>query len=70
MNHLRCVVVKNMLINLNEFTSEFLKESLDEISPILCVSTSLDAVLKAFDKEFSVCANCPKGHGELFFYVA
>ena len=66
MNHLRCVVVKNMLIKLNEFTSEFLKESLDEISPIHCVSTSLEAVLIAFDKEFSLCANYPKGHGELF----
>ena len=66
MNHLRCVVVKNMLIKLNEFTSEFLKDCLDEISPILRVSTSLDAVLIAFDKEFSLCANYPKGHGELF----
>ena len=49
---------------------EFLKEILDEISPIHRVSTSLNAVLKAFDKEFSVCANYPKGHGKLFFYVA
>ena len=67
MNNLRCVVVKNMLIKLNEFTSKFLKESLDEISPILRVSsTSLEAVLIAFNKEFSLCANYPKGHGELF----
>lgn len=65
-NHMRCVVIKNILIRLNEFTSEFLKDSLDEISPVLRVSTSLEAVLIAFDKEFSLCANYPKGHGELF----
>ena len=67
MNNLRCVVVKNMLIKLNEFTSEFLKESLDKISLILRVSsTSPETVLIAFDKEFSLCANYPKGHGKLF----
>ena len=30
------------------------------------VSTSVEALLIAFDKEFSLCANYPKGHGELF----
>ena len=24
------------------------------------------ALIRAFDKEFSLCANYPKGHGELF----
>ena len=66
LNHLRCVVIKNMLIRLNEFTTDLLKDSLDKISPILRVSTSLESVLIAFDKEFSLCANYPKGHGELF----
>ena len=66
-NHLRCVVIKNQLIRLNEFTTALLRDSLDLISPILRVSTSLEALLIAFDKEFSLCANYPKGHGELFF---
>ena len=66
LNHLRCVVIKNQLIRLDEFTTALLKESLDKISPILRVSTSLESVLIVFDKEFSLCANYPKGHGELF----
>ena len=65
-NHTRCVVIKNQLIALNEHTTDLLKDSLDQIAPILRVTTSLDNVLIAFDKEFSLCANYPKGHGEKF----
>ena len=32
----------------------------------LRVTTNIEMVLRAVDKEFSLCANYPKGHGEIF----
>lgn len=43
-----------------------LKESLEEIDPSLRVSMAHLAFARAYDKEFSLCANYPKGHGEEF----
>ena len=43
-----------------------MREELDEIDLWLRVSTGIESVLLAVNKEFSLCANYPKGHRELF----
>ena len=43
-----------------------LLNDLDNIDKRLRVSTSIENILRAFDKEFSLAANYPKGHGEIF----
>ena len=40
--------------------------SLDEIDPTLWVTSSITAIIHTIDKEFSLSANYPKGHGDLF----
>jgi len=45
---------------------EIHKEELDTIDFRLRVSTDMVLLLRAIDKEFSLCANYPKGHGDLF----
>ena len=51
---------------LSKLINKILAEELEAIESHLIVSTSIDAVLCAVDKELSLCANYPKGHGELF----
>ena len=46
--------------------SDYLGESLEEISSFLRVSPDLAHVIHAFHKEFSLTANYPKGRGEKF----
>ena len=46
--------------------SAAIKDNVDEIAPMFCVSGRFEAVCCAFDKEFSLCANYPKGWGVLF----
>jgi len=43
-----------------------LRASLNEIDPNLRVTASMSAIIRAVDKEFSLSANYPKGHGNLF----
>jgi hypothetical protein len=43
-----------------------LNNSLDEIAPELRVSPNFITFAWAFDKEFSLCTNYPKGHRGLF----
>jgi hypothetical protein len=43
-----------------------LRSSLDEIDPQLQVTSSMSTIIRAVDKEFSLSANYPKGHGKLF----
>ena len=43
-----------------------LYDSLDEIAEELRVSPSFISFARAIDKEFSLCANYPKGHGAIF----
>ena len=66
MNHLRNVWFGSMEKALAKHLNELLRSSLDEIDPTLRVSTSMSAIIRAIDKEFSLSANYPKGHGELF----
>jgi hypothetical protein len=44
----------------------YLCKSLDVINPKLRVTTSMSALIHAFDKELSLSANYPKGHDKLF----
>ncbi len=60
------VWVKNVLNLLNDFMHGHLNDSLDEIAPELRVSPNFITFARAFDKEFHLCANYPKGHGGLF----
>jgi hypothetical protein len=65
-NHLRNVWLGGVETSLTKYLNEILRLSLDEIDPMLRVSSSISALIRAIDKEFSLCANYPKGHGELF----
>ena len=53
---------KKLTVSLNIL----LRSSLDIIYPRLHVTASISAIIRAVDKEFSLSANYPKGHGELF----
>jgi len=65
-NHLRNVWVKNVLESLTDFLRAHLSDSLDEIAPEFRVSPSFISFARAFDKMFSLCANYPKGWGDVF----
>ena len=65
-NHLRNVWVGGMTKKLSARLNDELHDELKAIDFRLRVSTSFESVLRALDKEFSLCANYPKGHGEEF----
>ena len=67
MQHLRNVRIDGVEKAVNKYMTEFLNESLDDISSFLRVSPYLAHVIRAFHKEFSLTANYPKGHGEQFW---
>ena len=48
------------------YLNSSLKDSFDTIDPHLCILSSISTLVRAFDKEFSLCINYPKGHGMLF----
>ena len=66
MQHLRNVWINGVAKAVNKYLTEFLQESLEEISSFLRVSPDLAHVIRAFHKEFILTANYPKGHGEKF----
>ena len=66
MHHLRNVWFKGVEKAITSHLNICLKDSLDTIDSSLRVSTSMTALTRVFDKEFSFCANYPKGHGMLF----
>ena len=66
MHHLRNVWFNGVEKALTQHLNDYLRDSLDNIDSSLRVSSSMSALIRAFDKEFSLCANYPKGHGELF----
>eukprot|EP00956_Cyclotella_meneghiniana_P013362 scaffold19250_cov21-Cyclotella_meneghiniana.AAC.1 len=55
--------------SLSKYLNEMLRSSLDEIDSTLRVTMSISAVIRAIDKEFSLSANYPKSHGELFLWI-
>ena len=66
MQHLRNVCINGVAKAVNKYLTEFLQESLEEISSFLRVSPYLTHVTRAFHKEFSLTANYPRGYGEKF----
>ena len=66
MHHLRNIWFGAMEKKLTSQLNLLLRSSLDEIDPKLRVTSSISAIIRAVDKEFSLSANYPKGHGELF----
>lgn len=66
MHHLRNVWFGNMEKALTKTLNAILRSDLDLIDPKLRVTASISAIIRAIDKEFSLSANYPKGHGELF----
>ena len=65
-NHLRNVWLGGMTKELSIFLRNSMTSKRDCIDTRLRVTTSIEAILRAVDKEFSLAANYPKGHGELF----
>ena len=65
-NHLRNVWFGRMSNGITEKLKDKLKDELETIDFRLRVGTGMDGVLRALDKEFSLCANYPKGHGDMF----
>ena len=65
-NHLRNVWLGGMAKQLTARLKATLHEQLETIDRRLRVSTSMESVLRAMDKEFSLNANYAKGHGQLF----
>ena len=65
-NHLRNVWFGGVEKALTKHLNELLRTSLDDINTTLRVTASISAIIRAIDKEFSLSANYPKGHGELF----
>jgi hypothetical protein len=66
MNYLRNVWFGNGEKALTKDLNVHLRASLDEIDPKLRVTASMSAIIRAVDKEFSLSANYPKGHGKIF----
>ena len=66
MQHLRNVLINGVAKAVNKYMTEFLNKILDDISIFLRVSLDLAHVIRAFHKEFSLTANCPKGRSEQF----
>ena len=65
-HHLRNVWFGAITKRLSAYLDDLLAADLDAINFRYCVSTKMDAVLRAIDKEFSLPANYPKGHGDHF----
>ena len=65
-NHLRNTWFGAIVKTLSRYLSELLKSDLEAIDHRYRVSTTMDSVLRAVDKEFSLPANYPKGHGDWF----
>ena len=67
-NHMRNVWIKHVTIRLSSYLNDLLATDLENIHFRYRVSTMFDAVLRAVDKEFSLPANYPKGHGDMFLH--
>ena len=65
-HHQQKVWVKNMLDVIINYVSTLIKDNLEDISPELRVSPRFENMCRASDKDFSLCANYPKGWGSNF----
>ncbi len=67
-HHIRNVRIGAVTKRLSTYLNEILTCDLNAIDFRYRVSTMFDAVLRAVDKEFSLPANYPKGHGSMFLH--
>ena len=65
-HHLRNVWIGAVTKSLSKYLNEILALDLEDIDSRYRVNTKMDAILRAIDKEFSLPANYPKGHGDQF----
>jgi len=65
-NHLRNVWIGAITKRMSSYLDDLLACDLEAIHFRYRVTTMMDAVLRAVDKEFSLPANYPKGHGDEF----
>jgi len=65
-HHMRNVWIGALVKHLSKYLNGILHEDLSKINFRYRVSTMFDSVLRSADKEFSLPANYPKGHGVLF----
>jgi hypothetical protein len=63
--HLRNVWTMAVKIELSTYLTEILSNSLAKIDSSLLVSTMFTAFARAYNREFGLAVNYPKGHGEL-----
>jgi hypothetical protein len=64
--HMRNIFINGVTKRMSTYLSRVLAEDLQDIDRRLRVGTMFDTVLIAIDKEFSIPANYPKGHGPEF----
>ena len=67
-HHLRNVWIGAITKRLSAYLDDILAVDLDAIHFRYRVSTMMDAILRSVDKEFSLPANYPKGHGDQFLH--
>lgn len=67
-HHLRNIWWKWLEDCLSKYLRDALEGSLRQIDPRLRVTTKISDVIRAVDKEFSLPANYPKGHGKEFLH--
>lgn len=65
-HHLRNVWLGGMIKALSTLVKVELGDELENINLRFRVSPNIEMILGAVDKEFSLCANYPKGNGKLF----
>ena len=58
--------MKNMLDVIRNYVSTLIKENIEEIAPEVRVLPRFENMCRAFDKEFRLCTNYPKGWGYNF----
>jgi len=64
-HHMWNILIKACMIRLSMYLSKLMENNLSEIDWRLRVTTMFGAVLRAVDKEFSLPANYPTGHGDM-----
>ena len=65
-HHLRNVWIGAVTKHLSKYLNNLLAADLSAINFRYRVTTMMDGILRAVDKEFSLPANYPKGHGDMF----
>lgn len=65
-HHLRNIWWKWLETCLSKYLTDALEGSLEKMDPRLRVTTKMSEIIRAVDKEFSLPANYPKGHGKAF----